>query len=272
VTGARRRAGLALALAVLAATAGCTGTLYERSATPATVPPDALDGTGFVEVNVTAVPTSVRVLPPPLPGDVTATSHVATYARPGPNATRNGTEAGGTAGALDGDEPPTPASLVVVSSPSVRVAGRQANPLASLARADLALAVLERLREANVSPPGPAGALDVGVEGDLRAVDERPVTLLGSRTNATVYAADARPRVGGNRTDAGAGAGNATATAPGAGVRLLVATVEHDEDVVVALGVTPRLGDGSAGAGEGTTDPDAALLELVERIEHPAGA
>ena len=270
MTGPRRRtrASLALAVALLAATAGCTGTLYERSATPATVPPDALERTGFVEVNVTAVPTTVRVLPPPLPGDVTATSYVAAYARPGPNVTGNGTAARDAA---------PPASLLVVSSPSVRVAGRQANPLASLARADLALAVLDRLREANLTPPGPAGRLDLGVEGDLRAVGEREATLLGSRTTATVYAADARPRVGGNRTGDGTGTETATdanatdANATGAGVRVLVATVEHGEDVVVVLGVTPRLGPSDGGESEGGDgdDGDAALLELVERVEHP---
>jgi hypothetical protein len=281
VTGPRRRtrASLALAVALLAATAGCTGTLYERSATPATVPPDALEGTGFVEVNVTAVPTTVRVLPPPLPGDVTATSYVAAYARPGPNVTGNGNGTAASAAARDAETAASPASLLVVSSPSVRVAGRQANPLASLARADLALAVLDRLREANLTPPGPAGRLDLGVEGDLRAVGEREATLLGSRTTATVYAADARPHVGGNRTGDGTGTETATgagatdANATGAGVRVLVATVEHGEDVVVVLGVTPRLGPSGGGESEGGDgdgdDGDAALLELVERVEHP---
>lgn len=206
-----------LALAVLVVLAGCTGTLVELSAEPATVPPAALAGTGYVHGNTTPVTFAPVVGVGPLVRDVRVTGWLSGYSRT----------------TTDGDI----AALVVLSTPDARVEGESVSPVTRLSDPEVVEWALGQ-----VAAAGAGRGIDAGVNG-LRPVDRETRTVLGQPVEVVSYA------------------GTVSVEGEQAEVLLHLAVVEHEDDVVVALGV-----HGAA------LDERDRLLALVERVEHVGGA
>lgn len=124
------------------------------------------------------------------------------------------------------------AGLLVLSTPNVEVAGESVNPFNRLSDG----AVLERVLDAT-SSFGATEEMD-GLSG-LRRLDTSERTVLDTPTNVTTYA------------------GNVDAEGTPMGVLVHVLTVEHGDDVVVAIAVHPE-----------SMDETTTVHELFERIEH----
>ena len=152
---------LAAAVVLLVVVAGCTGTLAEYTASPATIPDSAVEGQGYVHGNTTEVPVTYPVGAAGVTRNVTARTWVSGYSKT----------------TAEDDV----AALVLYSSPNVVVEGRSLNPMAQLSNRGLVDAVLERVDDLSVL----GGVDDVS---DLRAVDSRAVTVLGEPTEMVTYA------------------------------------------------------------------------------------
>ena len=155
---------LAAVVAAAVVLAGCSGTLVEYAASPATLPDSALEARGYVHGNTTEVPLTYRAGMFGISRDITARTWISGYSR---TTAENET-----------------AVLVLYSSPNVKVEGRSVNPLAQLSNRELASFVLDRVtdlrdagRIANVS--------------DLREVGARNVTVLGESARTVSYAGTA---------------------------------------------------------------------------------
>lgn len=159
-----RRLAEIVVTAVLVLLAGCTGTLVEVSASPATIPTAALEPHGYVHGNTTELPITYTVGTAGLSRNVTAHTWLSGYSRT----------------TADGDV----AGLVLYSSPNVVVEDRSVNPLSQLSNRALVGVVLERSAQMGAL----AGIDDVS---DLREVEVHSVTLLGTPTNLTSYAGTA---------------------------------------------------------------------------------
>ena len=206
----RVTASLAVVVSVLLA--GCTGTLVAVEASPATVPAAAFEPLGYVHGNTTAVPLTYPVGAAGVTRDVTVTSYVSGYSKT----------------TDDGDV----AALVVLSTPNADVGGQSVNPFAHLSNRDLTARTLAAL-------DGVQGMSEYGEVGDLREVDVRERTVLGSTVDAVTYA------------------GTATVDGDVTELRFVVASVEHGSDVVTVVGV------------HGTAlDESDNLGSLMERVEH----
>lgn len=208
-------------LAALVVLAGCTGTLVDVRASPATIPAEAYEAADYVHGNTSAVPLTYPVGALGVTRNVTVTSYVSGYSK--------------TVEADDGS-PGDVAALLVVSTPNARVAGQSVNPFAHATNAELserAFALLERGKG--------MGEWQYEDLGDLREVDRGERTVLGEPTDVVTFAASAT--LEGKTTE----------------LRVHVLSVEHGDDVVVALGVH-----------EAGFDESAALRGLMERIEHEA--
>lgn len=202
--------------------AGCSGTLVEYAASPAVVPDAALGPRGYVHGNTTEVPITYRVGGGALSQDITLITWVSGYTR---TTADDGTTDDGTTD--DGI-----AVLVLYSSPNVQVADRSVNPLGQLSNRELVRTVLDR--GAELRGLG-------GVEGlsDLREHGAQNVTMLGTPVQAVSYVGTAD--IDGRRI----------------AVVVNIAVVEHEGDVVVALGVHDE-----------TRDETATHVALIERVEH----
>lgn len=211
------RAARPVLVACLLVIAGCSGTLLEYTASPATIPDAALEPRGYVHGNTTELPITYRVGSGGLSRDITLRTWVSGYARV-------------TTDSGAGDN--RTAVLVLYSSPNVQVAGRSINPLGQLSNRELIRTVLGHATEL-----GGLGGID-GVS-DLRERDAQNVTMLGTPTQVVSY-------VG-------------TADVDGRRVAIVVniAVVEHDGDIVVALGVHDE-----------TLDETATHVALISRVEH----
>lgn len=211
-----RRGAAATLLAALVVLAGCTGTLIDARAAPATVPSQAYEGAGYVHGDTTAVPLTYPVGALGVSRNVTVTSYVSGYSK-----------------SVDADGSSDVASaLLVVSTPNARVAGQSVNPFAHATNAELserAFALLDRAK----------GTSEYGELADLREIDRGPRTVLGGSVDVVTFVA------------------SATVDGTPAELRVHVPSVEHGDDVVVALGVH-----------EAGVDESAALGGLMERIEH----
>lgn len=219
----------AVLLALLVALAGCLSPGVGVTAAPAGVPAETLDDAGFVGPAPRAVNVSVPVGVGPIVVNANVTSHVAVYADAESDVFANGTGGGGGDDSAASDAPAnaTPTALVVLSTPGFRTAGVTLNPLTRPPDP----AMVERVTDLLDQVPGAPAA---NLSGEVRAVDSRDLTVLGRETRATTYA--------GNRTGA---------------ARLTLATVEHEGDVVVLVGVH----DGPAAD---------RLVGLMTRVDHPA--
>ena len=213
-TPALTRAAVPLAVIVSVLLAGCTGTLAAFEASPASIPDAALEPLGYVHGNTTAVPLTYPVGFAGLSRDVTVTSHVSGYSKT----------------TADGDV----AVLAVLSTPNVDVAGRSVNPFAHLSNRDLTARTLAALDRAQ-------GLSEYGEVGDLREVDVRGGTLLGSPVDVVTYS------------------GTVTVEGEATEARFVVASVEHGGDVVTVVGVHAA-----------EFDETDNLVALTERVEHDA--
>ena len=208
------RAAATLAVVVSLLLAGCTGTLVSFESSPATVPAAAFEPLGYVHGNTTAVPLTYPVGFAGLSRDVTVTSYVSGYSKT----------------STDGDV----AALVVLSTPNADVGGKSVNPFAHLSNRDLTARALDAIQ-------GVRGMSEYGEVGDLREVEVRGTTVLGSPVDVVTYSGSAT--VDGTVTD----------------MRFVVASVEHGDDVVTVVGVHAAAFD--------ETDN---LRALMERVEHDA--
>ncbi|MFC5277312.1 DUF6517 family protein [Halorubrum rubrum] len=138
------------------------------------------------------------------------------------------------------ENPERAASLLVASTPNARVAGRSVNPLVGADDAELLRRLLER----------GDGGVDGEDVGDLEEVGTETRSILGSETTVTTFATEVRFET----------ADDAPIDAEGSVPALVhVATVEHEGDVLVLVGVHPRAVE------EGETQ--GALMEAVEHGE-----
>jgi hypothetical protein len=144
--------------------AGCSGTLVEYAASPATLPGSALEPLDYVHGNTTEVPLTYRAGMLGISRDVTARTWVSGYSK---TTAENET-----------------AVLVLYSSPDVKVEGRSVNPFTQLSNREFVLFALERVTDLRV-----AGEVDD--VSDLREVGVRNVTVLGEQTRTTTYAGTA---------------------------------------------------------------------------------
>jgi hypothetical protein len=150
-----------LSVAVVLVLAGCSGTLVEFTAAPATIPAPALDAQGYVHGNTTALPITYRVGPPGFSQDVTAETWMSGYSKT----------------TADNET----AVLLLYSSPDVTVEGTSVNPLRQLSNRELVTFVLDRTTDLR----GLGGVEDVT---DLQEVSVQNVTVLGASTELVSYA------------------------------------------------------------------------------------
>lgn len=155
----RTTASLLVACALVLA--GCTGTLVEYAASPATIPDGALEPHGYVHGNTTEVPITYRVGTVGVSRDVTARTWVSGYTR---TTAENET-----------------ALLLLYSSPNVVVENRSVNPTSQLSNRELVQFVLARVTDLR-------DLGNVGNASDLREHGSRNVTMLGTPTRLVSYA------------------------------------------------------------------------------------
>jgi hypothetical protein len=233
-----RLAPVLVGLVVLVA--GCTGTLAEVRAAPATIPEAALTPVGYVHGNTTEVPLTYPVSVGPVTRNVTAYLWLSGYSRTVAN------DAGGN----------DTAGLLVVSSPNERVEGQSVNPFVHLSNRELVAELLDLVVEAGTATG--RNVTDVASLGET-GVSER--TVLGRAVavvtyTATVEVAAATPADPTRETPPAPGVTSPAVTGSETlFVHLMV--VEHGDDVVIALGVH---GD--------AMDEAATMADLMERIEH----
>lgn len=214
------RQGIVLvAIAALAATAGCTGLLLgdglQEEAEPARVGDAALQDSSFTLEQTDTLEIDRNVSAAGQERRIQATNHAAVY-------TRNASSPVGDVQL---------AGFVVVSTPAFEVAGQAVNPIASMSNEEL----VERFQSQLESQTG-------GDVRDVRIVDHRTETVLGSNTNVTTFAAETT-RQGQEIT-----------------LDVHVTKVRHQDDVVVAIGAHP----------EALEHVSSEISELMRGVEHPA--
>lgn len=155
---AGRWAVVAVVVAVLLA--GCSGTLVEVAASPATIPDSALESHGYVHGNTTEVPLTYRAGMLGVSRDITARTWVSGYSK-------------------TTDENRT-AVLVLYSSPNVKVEGESVNPLAHLSNREFVAFALNRTTDLRT-------LARIENVSDLREADSRDVTVLGTATQTVSY-------------------------------------------------------------------------------------
>jgi len=153
-----------VAVVVAVVLAGCSGTLLEVSASPATIPDPALEPRGYLHGNTTEVPLTYRAGMPGISRDITVRTWVSGYSK---TTAENQT-----------------AVLVLHSSPNVRVEGESVNPMRQLSNRELVSFALDRVTDLRVM----AGVENVS---DLRETGVRNVTVLGTETRTVTYAGTA---------------------------------------------------------------------------------
>ena len=217
----------AVALALVVVLAGCLGGTTTISASPATIPASAYESHGYVHGNSTVVPFSYDVGVGPASRSVGVETWVSGYSK------------------TTADDEVT--VLAVVSSPNRQVAGQSVNPLANLGNRELVGVGLGYLADAQALGNVPE------VNG-VRQVDARNVTILGGETELVTYAGTVVVEPGETTVEGESVVYDGGSTE----VRIHVATLEHDGDVIVVLAVH--------GANVDETD---AIASLASAIEHP---
>lgn len=149
-----------LALALVLALSGCSGTLVEYTASPAAIPDAALESQEYVHGNTTMVPLTYRLGAAGVSRNITAETWVAGYSR---TTTDNDT-----------------AAVILYSSPNVELAGTSVNPLRQLANRELIQFGIDRVTDLR----GFGGIENVS---DLRETGTRNVTMLGTQTQLVSY-------------------------------------------------------------------------------------
>lgn len=217
----RRFLATAAAVSIPAATAGCLGGedgSYEFDADPARIPADARDDAGYEGSEPEEFIIERDVEAAGVSAHVTASTWTATYTNPDRQAT-----------------------LAVASTPNATVAGQSVNPLVQAGDAELIRRLLERASE--------EGA-DVEVN-DFEEQETETRPILGTETEVTTFRATVSAD---NGASGGGSDGSSTEDVP---VQLHLATVQHEEDVIVLVGVHPV-----------PVDERETVLSLMENTEH----
>ena len=209
-----RRRALAVALALLLATSGCLGVFSGGATTfeaePADVDEAAASQTGFEKNGTRDSVVTREVGPEGVSETVRVVNKVTTYEKsleiPLLGSARLGV-------------------FSIVSSPAVEIAGQTFNPVADYSNDRLVQLVTNRF----------------GSLSNVEQVGSRQVTVLGSQTTVTKYAATTT--VQGQQID----------------VFVHVAKVRHGDDFLVGVGVYPQ-----------RLDQESEVLSLYRAIEHPA--
>jgi hypothetical protein len=208
------RSGVAgVLLAVLVVTSGCTGVLSDPvsfSASKATVSDAALDATGYEHRRTDRMGVNRTFSAAGQEKKVEVTNWISEYDR----------QVG-----LPGVGEKRAAMFVTFASPKVEVLGKSFNPLAEYDDRRVAERFVDQLARV----------------GNLREVETRNRTMLGTATEVTKFETNVRT-AGGVEFDA----------------YLHLTTVEHEGDVVVAVAVYPRLLSGQ----------DEKVGRLLEGIQH----
>lgn len=156
----RRRAFVASAVGVAAGLAGCAAAQTEFEATPGQFAPDAVDASGYEQVNQEALVIERTVGTDGVERDITVRNYVTTYDR--------GVRVAGQSRPL--------AAATVFTTPSLSIAGREFNPVA-----DESLASLAGRASGQVG-----GQLSGGIS-DIEPVEERQQTVLDTETTVGVF-------------------------------------------------------------------------------------
>lgn len=211
----RRVVAAVLAVAVLATTAGCIGFLTGEealrfSAEPAAVDESAAQNAGYSTDGPRTVPVNRTLGVAGQEREVVAENRVTTYEK-----------------TLDLAVIEAKLGMfTVISTPAVEIAGRTMNPIGDYSNRQLVDLVQSQYQGLS----------------DVREVSSQTITVQGTQTEVTKYAAKAT--VKGQQID----------------VYLHVTKYRDGEDFVVAIGVYPQqLGD-----------EEANVLSMMRAIEHPA--
>lgn len=215
------RKGIAtLAVLAIVLSAGCLGMVFgdgiNESASPAAVEQSTVDETDFEHAKSDTIEIDETVEAGGQERRVRATNHVNIY---------QGSQE------MLGKERQT-AGFVVVSTPDITVLGQSVNPAARMSNRELVEEFQGQIES------------QVGDLRNLRYVDDRTETVLGTSSNVTTFAAETQME-------------GETIT-----IHVHVTTVQHEGDVVIAVGGHPEALQGQA------TD----IFELMGGIEHPAEA
>lgn len=219
----RRRALTLIGTVGLTGIAGCVGEngKIQAAASPAEIPEG--DRAGYEANGPEAIKIDRPIEVGGISRDVDITTWTAAYASP------------------DGQ-----ASVFLVSTPDIKVAGQSLNPLARLSGADLIARVVDE-------GLGRAGG-DLSLK-EIEQQDEIAVTTLGSERTVQLFSAVLET---GNTGSVGGIEGAQSGEIP---INLYLLSITHGEDVLLAVGFHP----------EGV-DASEDILSLIEGIEHPVEA
>ena len=217
----RRRVLAAAAALPVGLLAGCLdddARHYEFDATPATVPADAREEMGYSGEEPESFTLDTDATVAGADVTVTATTWMAQYA----NQDRS-------------------AALFVASTPDATVAGHSLNPLVHGSDSEFLRRLLGEFRDRT----------DADVDADEFDREEATdVTILGEETEAVTFETEVD-------VDADLVEESETEAADSVPAYLHLATVSHDDDMVVLVGVHPQ-----------AVDERDALLSLMESVEH----
>lgn len=227
-----------VAVAALVALAGCLGPIASYASDPAAVDGDAAEAEGYALLASSQVPVVVPLYLGPIGGDVRITGHLTVY---GVAPDLDAANASGAPGRADDGDPTVDAGsgdalLFVLSTPDADLLGQSVNPFAHLSNQDLLVAAIDAVSTLNTD-------FGVGSVANLQVDSTADGRVLGTTTDVVTY--------DGTVVDE---AGNATA------VRLYLATVQHEDDVVVLVALH------GVDADEGSRE---SLLRLMNAVEHP---
>ncbi|WP_435094002.1 DUF6517 family protein [Halorubrum sp. N11] len=219
----RRGLLAAIAASTSVAVAGCAGGengSYEFDAEPASVPPSAASEAGYVGEEPQSFPFEQEFDVAGVDARLSATTWVAGYENSG-----NGS------------------ALLVASTPNATVGGQPINPLVGVDNTKLIRRLLKQVNQRGIG-----GGIDIDTS-DLEAKGTETRTILGSETEISILETTIDAEV-----DTGDGQSGSVEDVP---VYLYVGTVQHNEDVIVLVGVHPT-----------AVDASESVLSLMEQVEH----
>ncbi|GAA0554026.1 DUF6517 family protein [Halorubrum ejinorense] len=219
----RRELLAALAASGTVAAAGCAGEdgNYEFDAEPARVPESAYTAAEYTGQEPESFTIEQEFNVTGANAEVSATTWIARYTNQ-------------TVGS----------ALFVASTPNASVVGQSVNPLVRVEGAELIRRLLEQVNQQGVGGDGTEIQAD-----DIESRGEETRTILDAETTVSIFETTVSADVNGSN-----GQGGEVDDIP---VLVYIATVEHGEDVIAALGVHPV-----------EVDQSEQLLSMMEAIEH----
>jgi nicotinamide mononucleotide (NMN) deamidase PncC len=222
---AMKRRGLLAALAAsgTVAVAGCAGEdgSYEFDAEPAQVPESAYSGSDYTGQEPESFTVEQEFNVTGVNAEVSATTWIARYTNQ-------------TVGS----------ALFVASTPDASVAGQSVNPLVRVEGAELIRRLLEQVNQQGIGGDGTEIQAD-----DIESRGEETRTVLDTETTVSIFETTISAEVSGSNGQSG--------EVDDIPVLVYIATVQHEEDVIAALGVHPV-----------EIDQSEQLFSMMEAIEH----